>query len=161
MFSKASRLIAVSAIVMTLGIGTACAQSSPSISDASEQTQPMNLKQLHDQLNLTPQQEIQWQGALDAMRESHASERMNADVMAQQTEAMLQKPILDLSALHAAHEKVLQQDAQLPEQSAKAWLTFYNGLNEQQKTIVSTALKPGLEKAAKHAARPFDPRTGL
>jgi periplasmic protein CpxP/Spy len=161
MFSKTSRLIAAAIVAMSVGIGSACAQSASIISDPMQQIQPVNMRQLHDQLNLNPSQEVQWQTALDAMRQSHAAERMNADLMQQQTAAMLQKPILDLSALHAAHEKVMQQDAHLPEQSAKAWLSFYNGLNDQQKTIMSDALRPELEKIAHHAARPMDPRTGL
>ena len=163
MFSKTSRLIAAAIVAMSVGIGSACAQSASIISDPMQQIQPVNMRQLHDQLNLNPSQEVQWQTALDAMRQSHAAERMNADLMQQQTAAMLQKPILDLSALHAAHEKVtVQQDAhQSPEQSAKAWLSFYNGLNDQQKTIMSDALRPELEKIAHHAAHPIDPRTGL
>ena len=39
-----------------------------------------------------------------------------------------------------------QQDAQLREQTAQAWLAFYNGLNDQQKTTVSTALKEHFAK---------------
>ena len=161
MFSKTSRFIAAAIVSMSVGIGSAYAQSASIISDPMQQIQPVNMRQLHDQLNLNPSQEVQWQTALDAMRQSHAAERMNADLMQQQTAAMLQKPILDLSALHAAHEKVMQQDAHLPEQSAKAWLSFYNGLNDQQKTIMSDALRPELEKIAHHAAHPIDPRTGL
>jgi periplasmic protein CpxP/Spy len=63
--------------------------------------------------------------------------------------------------LHAAHENVVAQDAPLPEQSAKAWLTFYSGLSDPQKTIFSAALRPYLEEVAHHPARPFEPRTGL
>jgi hypothetical protein len=161
MFSKTSRYVAAAFIGLSFGMGSAFAQSVPPMTTVMQQIQRVNLKQMHDQLNLTPSQEIQWQAALDATRESHAAERMNADVMQQQTAAMLDKPILDLSALHAAHEKAVQQDAGLPEKSAKAWLTFYHGLNDAQKTIVSNALRPELAKIAQHAARPIDPRTGL
>ena len=38
------------------------------------------------------------------------------------------------------------QNAQLREQTSAAWLTFYNGLNDQQKTMVSTALKQQFAK---------------
>jgi len=56
--------------------------------------------------------------------------------------------ILDLNAMHAAHQQIEQKDAQLREQTATAWLNFYNGLNDQQKTTVSTALKQHFAKMA-------------
>ncbi|SAK89807.1 Spy/CpxP family protein refolding chaperone [Caballeronia ptereochthonis] len=123
--------------------------------------QPLDLRELHDRLNLTADQEVQWQAALDAMRESHASARMNADEMQSRMQTMLQQPILDLSALHAMHEKTAQQDAPLSGQSSKAWLKFYGGLNDQQKKTFSDAIRPQFENIAHHPARPYDPRTGL
>jgi periplasmic protein CpxP/Spy len=139
------------------------AQSIPSESsnEVAIQVQQVNIRQLHDQLNLNADQEVQWQAAIDAMRDSHAAERMNGDQMQQRVQQMLQQPILNLDALHAAHLKTEQQDASLPEQSAKAWLKFYSGLNDQQKRTFSDALRPQLENVAHHPARPYDPRTGL
>jgi hypothetical protein len=66
--------------------------------------------------------------------------------MRDQFKSMQQQPILDLNAMHAAHEKIGQQDAQLREQTSAAWLNFYNSLNDQQKTTVSTALKQHFAK---------------
>jgi periplasmic protein CpxP/Spy len=51
-----------------------------------------------------------------------------------------------MNALHAAHQQAEQQSAQLREQGAQAWLAFYNGLNDQQKTTVSTAIKEHFAK---------------
>jgi hypothetical protein len=48
--------------------------------------------------------------------------------------------------MHAAHQQIEQKDAQLREQTSTAWLNFYNGLNDQQKTTVSTALKQHFAK---------------
>lgn len=162
MFSKTTRFIAVAAATILLGIGQARAEDDAT---ACQTAQPaaaaFNLKTLHDQLNLSTTQEVQWQAAVDAMRQSHSAARMNADQMQVQEQALLQQPILDLAALHAMHEKVSQEDEALPEQSAKAWLTFYSGLSDQQKTVVSAALKPRFEEVAQHPARPYDPRTGL
>ncbi|APR35524.1 periplasmic heavy metal sensor [Paraburkholderia sp. SOS3] len=163
MFKQTMRFLAVAATAFVFSVGQAYAQAEPTGCAISQQpaVAPFNLRQLHDQLNLSATQEVQWQTAVDAMRETHAAERMNADQMQAREETLLQQPILDLSALHAAHENVVAQDAPLPEQSAKAWLTFYSGLSDQQKTIFSAALRPYLEEVAHHAARPFEPRTGL
>jgi Spy/CpxP family protein refolding chaperone len=158
------KLYAVTVVTaLSLGVGSApvYAQAMPVENDIAIHVQPVNMRQLHDQLNLTPDQEVQWQAALDAMRQSHSSERMSADEMQSRMQTMLAQPILDLSALHAIHEKTAQQDAQLPEQSAKAWLRFYSSLNDQQKTTFSDAMRPQFENIAHHPARPYDPRTGL
>jgi periplasmic protein CpxP/Spy len=137
------------------------AQATPSDNGTVLQVQRLDIRQLHDQLNLNADQEVQWQAALDAMRDSHAAERMNGDQMQQRVQQMLQQPIIDLDALHAAHVKTEQQDAQAPEQSAKAWLKFYDSLNDQQKRAFSDALRPQFENVSHHPARPYDPRTGL
>ncbi|MDR5824307.1 Spy/CpxP family protein refolding chaperone [Caballeronia sp. LZ043] len=148
---------------LSLGVGSApvYAQTVPLDSNTAIHVQPVNMRTLHDQLNLTPDQEVQWQAALDAMRESHAAERMNADQMQLRMQALLKQPILDLSALHALDQKTAQQDAPLSGQSAKAWLTFYGSLNNQQKQTFSDAMRPQFENIAHHPARPYDPRTGL
>lgn len=162
MFNKTTRFVAAAAAALALGIGQAHAEDDAA---ACQTAQPaaaaFNLKTLHDQLNLGATQEVQWQAAVYAMRQSHSTARMNADQLQVQEQTLLQQPILDLSALHTLHEKVSQEDEALPEQSAKAWLTFYDGLSDQQKTIVSAALKPRFEAIAGHPARPYDPRTGL
>ncbi len=160
MFNSASRFFIVAAASMALSIGHAYAQEEDAPASQGQQS-PLNMRQLHDQLSLNPNQEVQWQAALDALRQSHDTERMSADQMQLQLQSLLQQPVLDLAAIHAAHLKVEQQDAQLREQSATAWITFYSGLTDQQKTIVSTALKPQFAAIGRHPARPFDPRTGL
>ncbi len=70
--------------------------------------------------------------------------------MHDQLKALQQQPILDLNALHDMHQKAEEQSHQLREQTSAAWLNFYNGLNDKQKTIVSTALK---QRWAKMEAR--------
>jgi periplasmic protein CpxP/Spy len=155
-------LAAVAASSFTFGTANAYAGTLPDISNETAiHVQAINMRDLHDQLNLNADQEAQWQTALFAMRESHAEAQTHAAELQQNTQTMLQKPILDLSAIHAAHLKTEQQDAQLPEKSAAAWLTFYNGLNDQQKKTFSDAMRPELANVPHHAARPYDPRTGL
>jgi periplasmic protein CpxP/Spy len=104
------------------------------------------LDQLHGQLKLNADQEKLWQTALDTMKQNRDAMRQTHKQMRDQMKSMEQQPILDLNAMHAAHQKIEEQNAQLREQTSAAWLNFYNALNDQQKTIVSTALK-------KHFAR--------
>jgi hypothetical protein len=59
---------------------------------------------------------------------------------------MKNQPILDLNAMYAAHQKIEAQNAQLRDQTSAAWLNFYNALNDQQKTTVSSALKARFAK---------------
>ncbi|SAK79919.1 hypothetical protein AWB76_05369 [Caballeronia temeraria] len=158
---KLSALTVVTALSLGVGAAPVYAQALPMDNDIAIHVQPVNMRTLHDQLNLKPDQEVQWQTALQAMQQSHASERMNADQMQARMQTMLQQPILDLSALHAVHDKAAQQDAPLADQSAKAWLKFYSGLTDQQKKTFSDAMRPQFENIAHHPARPYDPRTGL
>ncbi|WP_250515727.1 periplasmic heavy metal sensor [Caballeronia sp. INDeC2] len=158
---KLSAVSIVTALSLGLGSAPVYAQALPMDNSAAVHPQPLDMRTLHGQLNLTADQEVQWQAALDAMRESHSSERMNADQMQARMQTMLKQPILDLPALHAMDQKIRQQDAPLSEQSAKAWLKFYGSLNDQQKTTFSDAIRPQFENIAHHPARPYDPRTGL
>ena len=104
------------------------------------------LDQLHGQLNLNADQEKLWQTALDTMKQNHAAMRESHQQMRAQMESMKQQPILDLNAMYATHQKIEQQNAQLRDQTSAAWLNFYNALNDQQKTTVSTTLKQRFAK---------------
>jgi protein CpxP len=84
------------------------------------------------------------------MKQNHEAMRANHKQIKDQFKAAQQQPILDLNAMANAHQQVEQKDAQLRQQTTDAWLKFYNGLNDQQKTTVSTALK---QRFAKMEAR--------
>ncbi len=161
MFGKFSRLAAIATATIVLGMGQASAQVAPEVYVPEQPVMGVNLQLLHAQLNLSPEQEVQWQGALDAMRSSHAEALSNAQQLEVEEQVMLQQPILDFNALHTLHMRIMQQDEQLPEQSASVWLAFYDGLSDSQKMVFSDAFRPGFENIAQHPAKPFDPRTGL
>ena len=148
---KMSRVLAVAATALAIGAGAAMPPNRPI-------RQVMGgpggwhghfmkqLTQLHDQLKLNADQEKQWQAALDTMKQGHEAMRANHEQIKDQFKAAQQQPILDLNAMAAAHQQVEQKDAQLRQQTTDAWLKFYNGLNDQQKTTVSTALKQRFAK---------------
>jgi Spy/CpxP family protein refolding chaperone len=143
-----SRTLAVAATALAIGAGAAyAAQPGGHEGHGGWHGHFMQqLTQLHDQLKLNPDQEKQWQAALDTMKQNHQAEHANHEQMKSQFKAAQQQPILDLNAMAAAHQDVEQKDAQLRQQTSAAWLNFYNGLNDQQKTIVSTALKQRFAK---------------
>ncbi|MDR5787918.1 MULTISPECIES: periplasmic heavy metal sensor [unclassified Caballeronia] len=111
------------------------------------------LDELHGQLKLNADQEKLWQTALTTMKQNRQAMRESFRQMHDQMKSMENQPILDLNAMHAAHQKIEQQNEQLREQTATAWLNFYNALNDQQKTTVSTALKKHFAKMREHEQR--------
>jgi Spy/CpxP family protein refolding chaperone len=148
---KLSRVLAVAASALAIGAGAAYAAQPPMHGGAGVpggwHGQFMKqLTQLHDELKLNADQEKQWQAALDTMKQGHEAMRANHEQMKNQFKAAQQQPILDLNAMAAAHQQIEQKDAQLRQQTTDAWLKFYNGLNDQQKTTVSTALKQRFAK---------------
>lgn len=118
-----------------------------------EQRMQKQLDELHGQLKLNADQEKLWQTALTTMKQNHQAMRANFKQMGEQFKSMENQPILDLNAMHAAHQKVDEQNAQLREQTAATWLNFYNALNDQQKTTVSTALKKHFARMHAHEQR--------
>ncbi len=110
------------------------------------------LEKLHTELKLNPQQEGLWKTAVDTMHANREQMRTQRKAGMEQMKAAAQQPILDLAAMHAAREQQAQQAHQLREQTTQAWLNVYNALDDQQKTMVSTALKTRWKKFAQHRA---------
>ena len=147
MSTKMSRFVAVAAASLAIGLGSVGLGSVY----AAQPDAPggwhhhghfmQDLNKLHSQLNLSPDQEKQWQAALDTMKQNHEAARAAHKQMHDQMESLKSQPILDLNALHDLREKAGEQRHQAREQTSAAWLAFYNGLNDKQKTIVSTAIK--------------------
>ena len=153
---KQSRFLAITAAALALSIGAVNAATpdapppgGPGMMGGpggpgghhEEMRMKKEMDKLHSQLNLNADQEKAWQAALGTMKQNHEAMRESHKQMHAQMESMKQQPILDLNAMYAAHQKIEQQNSQLRDQTSAAWLNFYNTLNDQQKTTVSTALK--------------------
>ncbi|MBN3803613.1 periplasmic heavy metal sensor [Paraburkholderia sp. Ac-20336] len=142
---KMSRVLAVAATALALGAGAAYAAQPAEHAHGGPGGWHghfmKELTQLHDQLKLNADQEKLWQSALDTMKQNHEAMRANHQQAREQFKAAQQQPILDLNAMAATHQQIEQKDAQLRQQTSDTWLKFYNALNDQQKTTVSTALK--------------------
>ncbi|VVD89705.1 hypothetical protein PEP31012_01547 [Pandoraea eparura] len=100
-----------------------------------------NLHKLHDQLKLDAQQEQAWQQAVNTSKQNHDAMRKNGEQLRQMIAQSKDQKILDLAGMRAAREKVFDQNRQLRSQTEDAWLNVYNGLNNDQKTLVSTTIK--------------------
>jgi Spy/CpxP family protein refolding chaperone len=157
MYQKTSRFLAVAAASLALSIGVAHAQTPPQPHPAGHPGGwgwhhrghgqfKKQLEALHAKLHLNADQEKQWQAALTTMKQNREAARANRKQMKEQFDSLKNAPILDLNAMHAAHQHFDEQNAQLREQTATTWLAFYNGLNDQQKTTVSNALKARFAK---------------
>lgn len=121
------------------------------------------LADLHARLKLTPEQDKLWQTALDTMKRDRTAARADHEKMHAQLKTMMQEPILDMNALHAAHMQAQQDRARLHEETATAWLAAYNALNDQQKTMVSDAFKQHfakMESMREHMRERWQQRSG-
>jgi len=104
------------------------------------------LADLHARLKLTPEQEKLWQSAVDTMKRDGAAGHAEHEKLHAQLKTMMQQPILDMNALHAAHMQARQDGERLHEETASAWLAVYNALDDQQKTLVSDTFKQHFSK---------------
>ncbi|ALS59842.1 periplasmic heavy metal sensor [Pandoraea norimbergensis] len=100
-----------------------------------------DIKKLHDQLKLNPQQEQAWQQAVATSKQNHDAMRQNGQQLRQSMMQAKDQKILDLAGMRAAREKEFDQNRQLRSQTEDAWLNVYNGLDDAQKTLVSSAIK--------------------
>jgi len=151
-FRTSSRLLAgaCAALALTVSAAYAAGDDMPAAGHGEHHEHRAGmmhrLEALHAQLKLNPEQEQKWQSALATMKSSREAMRANHEKMRLQFQAARQQSILDLDALHAAHEQFEQRNMQLREQTTGAWLAFYDSLNDQQKTTVSTMLKKRFAK---------------
>ncbi|AHB07867.1 MULTISPECIES: Spy/CpxP family protein refolding chaperone [Pandoraea] len=100
-----------------------------------------NIRQLHDQLKLNPQQEQAWQQAVNTSKQNRDAMRKNGEQFREMFAQAKDQQVLDLAGMRAAREKVFDQNRQLRSQTEDAWLNVYNGLNNDQKVLVSNAIK--------------------
>lgn len=100
-----------------------------------------DIRKLHDQLKLNAQQEQAWQQAVNTSKQNHDAMRKNGEQFHQMIAQAKDQQVLDLAGMRAAREKVFDQNRQLHNQTEDAWLNVYNGLNNDQKILVSNAVK--------------------
>ena len=163
-FRLSPRWVALAAAALTLGFGTAYAVEGMPGPDGMDHWHHewrghhhddgtrlmMELGKLHNELKLTltPAQEQLWQNALQTMKQAHEAARADGEAARTQFEALSQQSVIDLNAMHDAHEKLANQERQRREQVTAAWLKVYNGLTEPQKKVVSDDIKAHFARMA-------------
>lgn len=100
-----------------------------------------DIRKLHDELKLNAQQEQAWQQAVSTSKQNREAMHGNGEQFRQMIAQAKDQQVLDLAGMRAAREKIFDQNRQLRSQTEDAWLNVYNGLNNDQKTIVSNAIK--------------------
>jgi Spy/CpxP family protein refolding chaperone len=108
------------------------------------------LKAIHAQLNLSPAQEQLLQSLIAQSKAAHEQQRAAYKQSHDQIKALMQAPVLDLRALSAAREQMMEQGRKAHQQMEAGWLNFYDSLNTAQKTLVSNTLKAHWEKMEAH-----------
>ena len=108
------------------------------------------LDHLHDQLKLNAQQEQAWQHARDTSKHDFQGMRANFEEARKQFAAAGQQPILDLAAIQAARQQIESRNQALRLDAENTWISFYNTLNDAQKTIVSNDIKRHWKHHGKH-----------
>jgi uncharacterized membrane protein YhiD involved in acid resistance len=161
MLVKTTRILVAAAAALAVTIGAIGSAQAGTLAMPAGNQFIQEMKTLQPQLNLSTTQQTAYDVAMDTMRQSHVTARMNEDQLQQQFQSAQQTPILDLRAIHATNLKVEKEDAQAREQSANAWITFYDGLNNSQKTAVSSLLKQQFAAIQNHPGKPYEPGTGL
>jgi Spy/CpxP family protein refolding chaperone len=108
------------------------------------------LDKIHAQLKLNASQEQLWQAAIAAMHADHEQARALHQQARQQTQALLQAPILDPHALASQHDQIQAQMQQLRTHTETAWFALYDTLDDKQKAIASDAIKARLKHMHDH-----------
>lgn len=160
------RWVAVTAAALALGVGTAYAVEGAPGADGGGPWHHawrghhhdegmmlmVELGKLHNELKLTltPAEEQLWQNALQTTKQAHEAERADHEAARKQFEALAQQPVIDLNALHDAHEKLENQERDRHEQVTAAWLKVYNSLSDPQKKVVSDDIKQHFARMMRH-----------
>jgi periplasmic protein CpxP/Spy len=105
-----------------------------------------DLEKIHAQLNLSAAQEQQLQAVIAQAKAAREQERTAMKQSHEQMKALMQAPVLDLRALSTLREQTMSQAHQTHQQVEESWLKFYDSLNTDQKTLVSTTLKAHWQK---------------
>ncbi|GAB3629573.1 hypothetical protein PTE30175_01276 [Pandoraea terrae] len=105
-----------------------------------------DVRKLHDQLKLNPQQEQAWQQATARAKQNHDAMRKNGEQFKSMAAAAKDQKILDLAGMRAQRDKVFEESRRLRNDTEDQWLAVYNGLNDGQKEMVSTAIKARFAK---------------
>jgi periplasmic protein CpxP/Spy len=110
------------------------------------QTLFKQLDALHDDLHLSPAQEVLWQTARVKSQQTERDIRDNNRQFTRWSERELASETPRLSELSTALDELLQKNQSLHKEVRRLWLGCYDSLARQQKLIVRDALQRQLAR---------------
>src|SRR5215470_2461732 len=139
-------LFRASLLAALLGVGVAgYAQPAPAMGS------PLwELAKVKGELNLNTSQQMQWDNAAALARNAHTAARANLSQLKTAMQAELAKPEPDLASMATAADGVRDQNETARKSARDAWLALYATFSPEQKTLVASALKAGMERKQAH-----------
>lgn len=98
-------------------------------------------------LNLTPEQEAQWELAVQQSRAARETMKASRQQIKEATQAELTKPEPDLAALAALGDDIQARNQQVRHAARDHWLRLYASMSGAQKATVREILQKRIERA--------------
>src|SRR5215469_6279655 len=135
-----------SLLAALLGIGiVGYAQPSPATGSPLWQ-----LAKVKDQLNLNTSQQVQWDNLAALAKAAEDTAHANSSQLRAAMQAELAKPEPDLAAMAATGDTVRQQNETQRKAVRDAWLALYATFTPEQKAVVASTLREGMEHRQAH-----------
>lgn len=152
-FVSTKTLFRTSLLAALLGIGIAgYAQPGPALGSPLWQ-----LAKVKDQLNLNTSQQVQWDNVAALAKAAHETAHANSGQLRTAMQAELAKPEPDLASMTATADTLRQQNETQRKAVSDAWLALYATFTPEQKAVVASTLRAGMERRQarmQHGARP-------
>jgi Spy/CpxP family protein refolding chaperone len=101
---------------------------------------------IKSQLNLSPDQQTQWDALTAQMKSARQAMRQNHQQLHQALQAELAKPEPDLAALATLGDSLRQQSQATHQQIRNGWLQLYATFTPSQKAVVKDAMLQRMQK---------------
>ncbi len=123
--------------------GSASGMSTPGMTKTMSAKEEQHIKQLHDQLQITPAEQPQWDKFAQVMRDN--AEQMEQALMARGQNAATMTAVVNMQS----YAKLTQVHADNMQKLSSAFQTLYNSFPAQQQKLADGVFQ---NKAAKHMA---------
>jgi protein CpxP len=134
-------VLAMAAAGLLLAAGVLTSTAAPHAGRPDRSSHQMFSEQLHQQLNLQPDQDRQWQALKDEEKSLHKKMKGSRTQLRDTANAEFAKSRPDLAALStaadAAHEEIYTARREFHQHA----LAFYSGLSPEQQLVVVNAIK--------------------
>lgn len=145
-FVSTKSLFRTSLLAALLGIGiVGYAQPAPAMGSPLWQ-----LAKVKEQLNLNTSQQMQWDNVAALAKAAHETAHANLSQLRTATQAELAKPEPDLASMAASADTLRQQNETQRKAVRDAWLALYATFTPEQKGVVASALRQGMERHQAH-----------